>query len=132
MPQKKVHAPDGREWVVQSSGSGFPPPWRSLGVGSEDRVSDVPFLNRLIGDLLIRLFIVPLVIWLVELPIALIRAPFAGKRWLIATNKGPPPVRMRWKVAGGNAAAAVEEVAKQLEAGSANLTVQNAEFVDSG
>jgi hypothetical protein len=105
------------------------PPWRAVDPHSTERESSAPFLNRLIADIVIGALIVPLVIFLLELPFALLRSLFPSKGLVEAKDKGKPPARMRWKVEPREADAAVAEVARQLEAGSQNIVLPNAVFV---
>ena len=124
-----MKAPDGREWVVRSHKRGVLPPWRVVNPHNTDRISETPFLTRLIGDIVIGALIVPLIVFVIELPFAVVRSFFPSKATVEAKDKGKPPARMRWKLEKADADAAVEEVARQLEAGAQSIQVANAQFL---
>jgi hypothetical protein len=96
---------------------------------STARDSDVPFVNRLIGDILIGALIFPLVVWVIELPFSIVRSLVPTKTVVEAKDRSTPPVTMRWRLDSGNVDDAVGEVAKQLEAGAQSITLPNATYL---
>ena len=127
--RRQVKAPDGREWVVTGHGRSLFPPWRVFNPHPRGYDMSTSYKNQLIGDIVIGSLIGPLIIWIIELPIAIVRAFLPIKAVVEAKDRSKPPARMRWKVEQRHAKTAVEEVAKQLEAGAQSIQLADAEFV---
>jgi hypothetical protein len=94
---RTLQTPDGREWEV-SVAKGILPPWRATDAPtrSEDEREGSSVQRSLIG-LLFGVLVVPLVIFLIELPIRLVLSPFFHQRRVTAISRQPTKARVTWK-----------------------------------
>ena len=74
--------------------------------------------------------IVPLLIALVEFPLALARSAVSQNRWLERAATGPPSVRIVWQTSRDHASEARADVVGQLAAGYDHLAPRHATLVE--
>ena len=72
--------------------------------------------------------IVPLLVIVVEMPIAAVRALVSNDRWVEAESEGQPFDRMTWRTDTAHVVAVADQVARQLELGYDRIAPHNAEF----
>ena len=122
MAERKVGAPDGREWHVRSYRVRFPG-YRPVTMHTYIRGGGTGLLILIPIVLLLELVVIPLIVFIVVLPFALLVALVSRTGWVEATSG---EAKMKWKTQAGNEQAVMEEVARQLEAGSQRIDLQNA------
>jgi hypothetical protein len=135
---RRVRGPDGREWVVRSYRFRRPP-WRSFTFSLLDDLEDLGGLFAPVLALLVVLplgivtvAILPLLVYLAELPLEGVRALVSPTRWIEALHAGRPPSRMRWRTDSKVEEAVVEQVARQLELGYERIQPHRADFLGFG
>jgi len=74
------------------------------------------------------LVLVPLLRFLVELPVALARAALSSDRWVEAACRWPREIPILWRTRKGQERRVAEKVAAQLELGYEHLRPEGAEF----
>lgn len=115
---KTLQTPDGREWEVSVS-KGFLPPWRATDAparGEDEREGSS--VQRNLIALLFGLLIVPLVIFLIELPVRLILSPFFRHRQVTAVSRQPTKARVTWKTRASDDEALAAELAQHASSNS--------------
>ena len=126
-----VTAPDGAGWVVRISRTRLPR-WRTQDGFFDDSVaSDFDLFSIVFAVVLFPFthLLVPLVLYAVELPIALVRAIGARDRWVEARSQYPTEQRVLWRTPRDDAATVAAQVAAQLVEGE-RLTPPRAELVE--
>jgi hypothetical protein len=105
------------------------PRWReSQGAGWEedDAIAMVmSFLEWLVLGLL-----VPLVLVVLETPVAVVRGLFGRTGWVEAVCRWPAEVRITWRTTRSERRALADEIAARLERGYERLTPDRAELVE--
>jgi hypothetical protein len=136
--ERRADGPDGREWIVRSYAYRRPP-WRpvdpSLGMLADPDDSVfvyIPFLLLAFVLAPIGLVLVPLLVFLVEAPARMVVSLFSQRRWIEAAHEGPPASRMTWQTDAADAAAVVDQVARQLELGYERIEPYRARFLRFG
>ena len=123
-----MRSPDGREWEVRVRRL-RPPPWRQQDWGSDgDR--DVPSGVISFGAAIVGGLIVPLLIALVEFPVALVRSAVSKDRWIEARCDWPAEIRIVWQTSRDHAGEARADVVAQLAAGYDHLAPRHATLVE--
>jgi len=136
MIERRVVGPEGREWVVRSYRYRRPP-WRAFQEGVEDESSWYGPLGTFAFLLapvfaFFTAFLVPLLVFLVEAPVAAVASLFSDRRYVEAAHEGPPASRMTWRVPADGVEPVVDQVARQLELGYERIQPHNAEFLGFG
>ncbi len=81
---------------------------------------------------LLTYVLVPLLIFLLELPAVALLSFFSGERFVEAAHGGPPSSRMTWRVPAALVAPVADQVTRQLELGYERIQPHNARFVGFG
>jgi hypothetical protein len=132
---REVSGPDGRAWRIRVYRFRAPR-WRQFGgwVSEDPTVSifvPVDFVLGVISAVVMGL-IVPFFVFVVEIPIAAVRALFSDTRWIEATGVGLPPDRMTWRTDAVHASDVADQVARQLELGYDRVAPHNAVLIGFG
>jgi hypothetical protein len=105
------------------------PPWRDF-AGDVDDEDDVVWMVLGFLDLLVRGLLVPLVIAVVETPVAVARGLFGRTGWVDALCRWPAEIRITWRTSRAARREVAAEVASRLEHGYEELTPEGAERVE--
>ena len=126
MGLEPIRGPDGREWQVSVRRVGWPT-WRD---SQYDPSLDEP-LFTVVAYLAAPIFwfVIPLVLVVLETPVALMRAIGSRRRWIDATCGWPADVTITWESTADSAHEAARYVRGQLGLGYENLTPPGATFV---
>ena len=113
--------PDGRQWTIESRSSRVPP-WRSVSLNPSESTESVGAMGLLIRFLIAIVIgiVFSLVVWLLELPFALL---FARKRLVEARAEGK---KLRWRTSAGHEQAVLDEIAAALGRGEEKPAPANA------
>jgi len=110
---KKLQTPDGRVWEVSVS-RGILPPWRATGAPMRSEDEREGSVQRNLIALLFGVLVLPLVIFLIELPVRLILSPFFRQRHVTAISHEPTRARVTWKTRAGDDQALAAELAQHV------------------
>ena len=122
-----VRSVDGRTWTV-SAGRFRPPRWRKSDY--EPEASDLFFAIFEYLFAIVVWFVVPLLIAIVELPVALVRSLFSSRRWIRAVSDDTHPVTILWSAHRDDVQRVVAEISARLWRGYENVTPEGAELVE--
>jgi hypothetical protein len=132
---REVFGADGSAWRVRVYRFRAPR-WRQFGgsVSEDPAVTIFWPVDIVLGVIsaVVMGLIVPLLVIVVEMPIAAVRALFSDTRWIEATREGQPPDRMTWQTDAANASEVADQVARQLELGYDRVAPHNAVLIGFG
>jgi hypothetical protein len=95
---KRVKSPDGREWEVRASRIRLPP-WRDNGFDPWDYArGPLDGLFAFLVLLPVFMVVVPLAVFVAELPIALVRGLFGSYGWIEAVTWHPQTMKITWRI----------------------------------
>jgi hypothetical protein len=105
------------------------PPWRDSG-GDPPEEDDVLWVVLGFLETLVRGLLVPLVVAVVETPVAVARGLFGRTGWVDALCRWPAEIRITWRTTRAARGEVAAEVASRLERGYEDLTPGGAELVE--
>jgi hypothetical protein len=124
---RTVRSIDGRIWTIRA-GRFRPPRWRH-----SDYEPDADDLFIAVFEYLYAIvawFVIPLLIAIVELPVACARSLFSSRRWIDASSDDTNPITILWSTQRGDTERVVEEIAERLSRGYESLTPDGAELIE--
>jgi hypothetical protein len=105
------------------------PPWREGGrEGGEDE--DPLLLAIGLLEWIVRGLLVPLVLVVLETPVAVARGVTGRTGWVDAVCRWPGEIRITWRTARSARREVAEAIARRLEHGYEDLTPEGAELVE--
>jgi hypothetical protein len=126
---ERVRAPDGREWELHAFRFRLPP-WRQNSYSPEFDLSIVSVFEYLVL-LPIAVVVVPIAVFVAELPISLVRGVFGRGRWIEAVCWYPQTMRIVWRVDDRRKLrASFERLRGQLAQGYTGLEFEGARIVE--
>ena len=114
-----VTSPDGREWTITVHRIRWPH-WRDSRYEPDDTTISLYLLGLLAAP--IFWFVIPLVVLVLEAPVAMVRGLGSDRRWIEARCIWPAEIVMRWETTQAHAEAAAEEILARLANGYDDLT----------
>ena len=111
-----VTAPSGVRWTVRAFRIRLPP-WRELSTGQGLPPDDAVSVVFDVVQSLFAAFLVPLVIAILELPVAVVRGLASKDMWVEAATDFPTEERYLWRTTREDAATVHAAVAAQLSTG---------------
>jgi hypothetical protein len=128
--KRRIRSPDGREWEVLSYRLRLPR-WRQADYEPWDDVRGI--ISGIIVFLLVVPFVLvvlPLLVFLLELPLAVAWSLFTSERWVEAVCRWPSEIRITWRTTSADAENVVDEVARQLELGYGEVNPEHADLLE--
>ena len=122
-----VRSPDGRVWTITVSRFRAPK-WRESDY-EPDPDSDWFFLILEYAYAIVVWFVVPVLVALVELPVAFARSLFSSRRWIEARSNDLSPIVALWSADRRDARQVADELAESLTTGYEWASPAGAEFV---
>jgi hypothetical protein len=124
----------GRRWIVRSYRFSWPP-WRAFWPEAEvgDFIWQSPLsfaINLVFAP--ITLFLIPLVLYPLEVGGRGLYALVTDERWVSAAAEGEPHIRMTWLTDDEHEEAVVDQIARQLELGYSKIEPHRAHFLGFG
>jgi hypothetical protein len=80
-------------------------------------------------DALVLGLLLPALLYMLELPVAVVRSLVGKSGWVEAACRWPAEIRITWRTARGRRRQVAEDVAKRLAGGYDDLTPSDAELV---
>jgi hypothetical protein len=105
------------------------PSWREGGSDFDDEGDAASLVLGFFEWLLFGL-LVPLVLVVLETPVAVVRGLFGQTGWVDAVCRWPADIRITWRTTRGDRRAVADEIASRLERGYGGLTPEGAELVE--
>jgi hypothetical protein len=105
------------------------PRWREGGHGIDDE-DDVLFMIQGFFESLVRGLLVPLVLVVLETPVAIVRGLLGRTGWVEASCRSPAEIRITWRTERRDRREIAAQVALRLERGYEGLTPEGAELVE--
>jgi hypothetical protein len=104
------------------------PAWRD---GSRLDAWEDDTLGLVVGvlDALVLGLLLPALLYVLELPVAVVRSLVGKSGWVDAASRWPAETRMTWRTTRGRRRRVADEVAKRLADGYDDLTPPDAELV---
>jgi hypothetical protein len=124
---RTVRSVDGRTWTIDA-GRFRPPRWRESDY--EPQADDLFFGIFEYAFAIVVWFVVPLLIAIVELPVAVVRSLVSSRRWVRAVSDDTHPVTILWSAHRDDAKRIVEEIASRLSTGYEDVTPEGAVLVE--
>jgi hypothetical protein len=106
------------------------PAWREAGRDVGDDEDDLVWLVISFLEWLVLGLLIPLVLVVVETPVAVVRGLFGRTGWVDAVCRWPAEIRITWRTTRAARREVAAEVARRLERGYEGLTPEGAELVE--